>query len=62
MDPNEGNVINLLGGIDITVGRDAQTIANKLMKLITKIIEHHDLKSSRSRNNLFLLLMISDKL
>ena len=63
MDPNEGNVINSFGGIDITVGRMLVNDSKQADEMITKIMEYHDLKSFGNwRNNFVLIADDSDKL
>ena len=56
MDPNEGNITNTFGGIDIAVGRMLVNDAKQANEMIHKILEYHDQESYGSWRNNFVLI------
>jgi hypothetical protein len=56
MDGSEGNIVSYFGGIDIAVGRMLVNNTKQAEEMVTKIIEYHDIKSSGSWRNNFVLI------
>lgn len=62
MDPDEGNITNFFGGIDIAVGRMLVSDNAQANEMINKVLEYHDSKSYGNwRNNLVLVSDDSDQ-
>ncbi|RED25443.1 peptidase C25-like protein [Flavobacterium cutihirudinis] len=62
MDPDEGNITNFFGGIDIAVGRMLVSDNAQASEMVNKVVEYHDTKSYGNwRNNLVLISDDSDQ-
>ncbi|MES2545884.1 MAG: type IX secretion system sortase PorU [Bacteroidota bacterium] len=62
LDPNEGNITNAFGGIDVAVGRMLIDSATQGEEMVNKIIDYHKIESYGSwRNNIVYIADDSDK-
>ncbi|MCZ8227730.1 type IX secretion system sortase PorU [Flavobacterium sp.] len=56
MDPNEGNIANTFGGVDIAVGRMIVNDTKQAEEMVQKVIDYHDSKSFGNWRNNFVLV------